>query len=192
MRKSFLLTAATLSLLSTAFANGIGTVNFGTCISESKVGKKEQTNIETLRKQMTSMMEDTENKLRDLSAKFEDTEYLDSLSPKAEEDMKMSYQSLQEDLQRTQQQFYQMMQGANYQLVQKMSNSIAVASEKIAKQKQLDYVINKEACFYVRSDFDVTPLVIQEMDKSFDLDAAQEKKISDNSAVSETAVDGTP
>lgn len=192
MRKSFLSTATALSLLSTGFATEIGIVNFSSCIAESKVGKKEQANIENLRKQMTSMMEDTENKLRDLSAKFEDTEYLDSLSPKAEEEMKMSYQNLQEDLQRYQQQFYQMLQGANYQLVQKMSNNISAASEKIAKQKKLDYVINKEACFYVRSDFDVTPLVIQEMDKSFDLDAAQEKKISDNSALGETSVDGAP
>ena len=183
MHKSFISTLA-LTLAAAGFASDIGIVNFGTCISESKLGKKEQSNLETLRKQMSSMIEDTEAKLRDLSAKFEDTEYLDSLSPKAEEEMKMSYQSLQEDLNRYQQQFYQMFQGANYQLIQKMSQTISAASEKIAKQRNLDYVINKEACFYVKSDFDVTPLVIQEMDKTFE---AESKKLSDNDAVVDEA-----
>ena len=47
------------------------------------------------------------------AAKFEDTEYLDSLSPKAEEDLKIKHQTLQEDLGRYQQQFYQVLQHAN-------------------------------------------------------------------------------
>jgi outer membrane protein len=188
MRKSFSSAVAALALFSTAFAAEIGIVNFSTCLSESKAGRKEQGNIENLRKQMTSMMEDAENKLKDLDAKFKDTEYLDSLSPQAEEEMKTNYQALQEDLGRYQQQFYQLMQGANYQLVHKMSNHIASASEKIAKQNNLDCVVNKEACFYTHSDFDVTSLVIQEMDRAYDLET-QEKKVSDNSAVSETVVD---
>jgi Skp family chaperone for outer membrane proteins len=179
MRKSLLSIVMGLGLLSTAFAADIGIVNFSTCITDSKVGKKEQSNIEALRKQMASMMEDTESKLRDLTTKLNDSEYRDSLSPQAEEEMKINYQALEEDLQRHQQQFYQMMQGANYQLVQKMSHTIAAAAEKIAKQKKLDYVINKEACFYVRSDYDVTPLVIQEMDQTFEKEA-KESKLSDN------------
>jgi len=184
MRKSFLSTVVTLGLLTTGFASDIGIVNFGTCLSESKIGKKEQGNIEALRKQMSAMMTETENKLRDLDAKFADSEYLDSLSPQAEEEMKATHQSLQEDLGRYQQQFYQMIQGANYQLVQKMSNSISAASEKIAKQKKFKYVINKEACFYVGSDLDVTPLVIQEMDKTFELEN-KDKKLSDNSELNQ-------
>ena len=188
MRKSLLSTIAALSCLTSGFAADIGIVNFTTCLSESKIGKKEQGTIETLRKQMGAMMEESENKLRDLSTKFEDSEYMDSLSPKAEEEMKMSYQNLQEDLNRYQQQFYQMIQGANYQLMHKMSSSISGASEKIAKQKKLKYVINKEACFYVGSDLDVTALVIQEMDKTFEAES-QEKKLSDNDAVSDATVD---
>ena len=183
MRKFLLSSAMTLGLLTTGFSSDIGIVNFGTCLSESKIGQKEQGNIEALRKQMSSMMKDTEDKLRDLEAKFADSEYLDSLSPQAEEEMKMTQQNLQEDLGRYQQQFYQMIQGANYQLVQKMSNSISAASEKIAKQKKLKYVINKEACFYVGSDLDVTPLVIQEMDKTFELET-KDKKLSDSSDLS--------
>lgn len=153
-------------------------VNFSTCITNSKYGKKEQENFENLRKQLSSLIEDTEKELKDISAKFEDSEYLDSLSPKAEEEMKARFQTLNDDLSRYQNQFYQVMQQANMQLIHKMSAQITRASEKIAKDKKIDYVINKEACFYFRPDLDVTQQVIAEMDKNFDVDA--KKKVSDN------------
>lgn len=158
----------------------IGVVNLSTCLAESKSGKKEQENLESLRNQMASLIEGTEKELREISSKFEDTEYLDSLSPKAEEDLKIKYQTLQEDLSRYQNQFYQVLSHANYQMMQKVGTQISSASEKVAKQKKLDYVINKDACFYIHPDFDVTSQVISEMDKNFDLDARANKKLSDN------------
>lgn len=184
MRKTFLSAAALLAILAgsvDAADNAfIGVVNFANCITESKAGKKEQENMENLRKQMSSLIENTEKELREISAKFDDTEYLDTLSPKAEEDLKIKHQTLQEDLGRYQQQFYQVLNHANYQMVQKMSATIATASEKVAKVKNLDYVMNREACFYIRSDLDVTNLVVAEMDKSFELDSKQTKRLSEN------------
>lgn len=179
-----LFSAAALFALMTgpAFADDsslIGVVNFSNCITDSKAGKKEQENMENLRRQMSSLIENTEKELHELTAKFEDTEYLDSLSPKAEEDLKVKHQSLQEDLGRYQQQFYQVLQHAQYQMVQKMSGTIAMASEKIAREKNLNYVMNREACFYIRPDLDVTELVVAEMDKSFEQDS-KSKKLSDN------------
>ena len=61
-----------------------------------------------------------------------------------------------------------------------MSSKIASAAAAIAKQKNLDYVINKEVCFYIRSDLDCTPMVIDELNKSFDLESKNSKKLSDN------------
>jgi outer membrane protein len=154
----------------------IGVVNFATCITESKSGQKEQESMENIRKQMSSMIEDTEKELKELSAKFEDTDFLDSLSPKAEEEMRLKYQTLQDDLGRYQNQFYQVLQHAQYQLMQKMSGNISKASEVVAKTAGLEFVINKEACFYIRSDLDVTNAVIAELDKSFE----SSKKVSEN------------
>jgi len=183
MRKSLSMAAALFALAAgPAFADDapvIGAVNFTSCITDSKAGKKEQENMENLRKQMSSLIENTEKELREISAKFEDTEYLDSLSPKAEEDLKIKHQTLQEDLGRYQQQFYQVLQHANYQLVQKMSQTIAAAAEKIAQEKNLDYVMNREACFYIRPDLDLTSVVIEQMDRSFEQDS-KSKKLSDN------------
>ena len=156
-----------------------GVVNFANCVTQSKHGKKEQANFEHIRKQMTSLMETTEKDLHEVSAKLEDTEYLDSLSPKSEEELKGKFQALQEDLGRYQNQFYQVLNHANCQMIQKMSTNISKAAERIAVQKSLDYVINKEVCFYIRADFDVTPQVIAEMDKTFELDV-KAKNLSDN------------
>ena len=181
---------ATFSLCA---ADATSVVNFSTCITNSKYGKKEQENFEGLRKQLSSLIDDTEKELKDISAKFEDSEYLDSLSPKAEEELKARFQTLNEDLSRYQGQFYQVMQQANMQLVHKMSTQIARASEKIAKDKKLDYVINKEACFYFRPDLDLTQQVISEMDKNFEVDA-KTKKLSDNTEEpgSKTSTEETP
>ncbi len=184
MRKLLLSAAVVFGLMgTTAQADEkqavIGVVNFASCVTESKMGKKEQENMENIRKQMSSLIEDTEKELKEIAAKFEDTEYLDSLSPKAEEDLKIKFQTLQEDMGRYQNQFYQVLQHANYQMIQKMSGSIAKAAEKIARAKNLDYVMNKEACFYIRPDLEVTTLVISELDRSFETDA-KAKSVSDN------------
>lgn len=178
----FLFSAATLigalSSATAAESPKIGVVNFATCVAESKAGLKEQETMENMRKQMASMIEDTEKELKDIASKFEDAEFLDSLSPKAEEELKTRFQALQEDLGRYQNQFYQVLNHANYQMIQKISSTIAKAAEKIAEYKKLDYVMNKEACFYIRSDLDMTGLVIDEMNKNFEIEA---KKLSDNS-----------
>jgi outer membrane protein len=157
----------------------VGVVNFTSCLTDSKFGKQEQQNLENIRKQMSSIMEETEKELKDISSKLEDQEYLDGLSPKAEEELKVKYQSLNEDLMRYQNQFYQVLNQANYQIVQKLSSSISKASEKVAKEKNLSYVMNKDACFYYKPDLEVTTLVIQEMDKNFEIDL-KSKKISEN------------
>lgn len=178
MRKLFLslATAATCFTSAAIAAEQQGVVNFSSCITDSKIGKREQQNFENIRKQMSGLIENTEKELKELSAKFEDTEYLDSLSPKAEEELKVKYQTLQEDLGRYQNQFYQVLQHAQYQMAQKVSNSIAQAAEKVAKEKHLSCVINKDACFYVNPNMDLTETVISQMNKDFDA-----KKLSDNS-----------
>ncbi len=170
---------ATLVLTGTAFAaeqGAIGAVNFATCITESKSGKKEQEHLEGLRKQMGSLIEKTEKELKELAGKFEDTEFLDSLSPKAEEELKLKHQTLEEDLARYQNQFYQVLQHSQYQMVQKISAQIAKAAEAIANEKKLDYVLNKEMCFFIRPTLDLTNAVVAEMDKLFEKD----KKLADN------------
>lgn len=146
----------------------IGVVNFASCMTESKAGKQEEENMQNMRKQMAAMAETTEKELKELMAKLEDPEVLESLSPKAEEEMRARVLTLQEDMGRYQNQFYQLLQHAQYQMYQKMSGHIAKASEKVANDRKLAYVINREACFFIRDDHDVTKDVIAVMDQNFE------------------------
>jgi outer membrane protein len=187
MFKTLLTAAALLGMNSTVSAepakkSNVGSVNFVSCITESKSGKKEQENLENIRKQLSTVIEDTEKELREIAGKFEDTEYLDSLSPKAEEELRNKFQALQDDLGRHQNQFYQTLNFFNQQMIQKIGSNIAKAAEKIADEQHLDYVINKEACFFIRSNLDVTASVIEEMDNQYEIEAkAAEVKSADES-----------
>ncbi len=154
--------------------SNFGIVNFGTCVSDSKLGKQEQASFESLKKQMSTLLEDTEKQLNELAAKFNDPEYIDGLSPEAEEDLKNKFRTLNEELGRYQNQYYQVMNQANMRIVQTLSTSIAAASEKVAKDKKLDMVANKDAFFYYSPVKDVTPLVIAEMDKNFAQDSKKQ------------------
>jgi outer membrane protein len=168
-----IVTALTTAAFSAENVLNYGIVNFGTCVSDSKLGKQEQASFESLKKQMTVLLEDTEKQLNELSTKFNDPEYLDGLSPEAEEELKVKFRTLNEELSRYQNQYYQVMNQANMRIMQTLAAGINSASEKVAKDKKLSMVVNKDACFYFTPALDVTNLVIVEMDKSF---APQEAK----------------
>ena len=171
MKQRLISTFLASLLCTTAFAaepaQPFGVVNFNTCISDSKLGIQEQASFESLKKQMSNLLEDTEKQLNDLTAKFNDPDYLDGLSPEAEEELKNKFRSLNEELNRYQNQYYQVMNQANMRIIQTLSNSINTASEKVAKDKKLNLILNKEACFYYTPALDITTLVIAEMDKTF-------------------------
>lgn len=168
-RLGFSAIVATLWLASVNAADtaSFGVVNFGTCVSDSKLGKQEQDSFETLKKQLSSQMEETEKQLNDMAAKFNDPDYLDGLSPEAEEELKNKFRSLSDSLNQQQNQYYQVMNQANMRIVQNISNAINTASAKVAKEKKLSVVFNKDACFYYADSLDVTKQVVVEMDKAF-------------------------
>ncbi len=168
MKRKFGIVALVLaSLFASANAADVGIVNFSTCIAESKLGKQEQGAFEALKNQMGSLLQDTEKKLTDLSSKFNDPEYMDGLSPEGEEKLKIEFRTLNEELGRYQNQYYQVLNQANMKIVQNLNATINVASEKVAKEKKLGVVVNKEACYFCSPSLDITSLVIAEMDKNF-------------------------
>lgn len=156
----------------------VGVVNFSSCMTESKVGQQEQASFEALKNQMTSLLEDTEKQINEIAAKFNDSEYMDGLSPEAEEEMKNKFRSLNEEMNRYQNQYYQVLNQANMKIVQAMGGNIQDAAQKVADNKKLTMVINKEACFFHTPTLDVTNLVIAEMDKAYEKNKA---KVAENS-----------
>lgn len=181
INRKFLLSAATfLSISSSVFGiskgSSFGIVDFGTCIMESKYGKKEQAGFESLKNQIQSMLQDAEKQLGEVTAKLQDQDYLDSLSPEAEMELKGRYQALSEEYGRYQNQYYQVLQQANMRVVQTMSQHITQASQEVAKDMKIPLVVSKEAAFYYDPNFDMTQLVIEKMNKDFDNEAKKEAK----------------
>jgi outer membrane protein len=154
----------------------IGVVNFQSCISDSKYGQNEQKQLEDIKSQWSSLITDTEKELKDLSKKMQDQEYMDGLSPEAERELKIKFSTLNEDMSKYQNQLYQVLNQANYFSMQKMLSNISKASEIIAKQEKLSFVMNKDAVFYVKPDLDLTKQVIAEMDKDYAIEQKNNAK----------------
>lgn len=167
--------AALLVLGSTLEAAGLGVVDFKICVENSKMGKKERENFDVLKKKMEGQLEEKEKSLKDMATKLEDTDYLDSLSPEGETDLKRKFRALNQEMATLQNQFLQLLQQTNVKILQKMHESVEKASASVAKEKGLDAVLNKEACFFVTPALDISNTVVERLDKQFE----EEKKSTD-------------
>ncbi len=154
----------------------IALVNFKTCVEKSKVGQKEQVGFDGMKKQMETIMIEKEKTLSDVSAKFNDMDYLDSLSPEAEADLKHKYRSLSQEYQQQQNQFYQTLSQANVAIVQKLTQDVTKACEKAAKTHGIDLIINEEAAFYNTSAVDISQIIIKIMDETFTNDNSEKEQ----------------
>lgn len=150
-----------------AVAPQVGVVNFRTCVENSKFGKQEQANFDNLRKQMEEVLEEKEKTLTELSNKFNDPDYLDSLSPEAEAELKHKFRSLNQEMSQHQQQYYQILNQANMKIIQTIADSINEAAKVVAKNRRLDLIINQEGTFFYQNTLDVSDDIVKEMDRNF-------------------------
>lgn len=152
----------------------IAVVNFKTCVENSKMGKQEQANFESLKKQMEAVLEEKEKALNDMAAKFNDPDYLDSLSAEAETEIKRKFRAQSQELSANQNQYMQILQQTNMKVIQKLTESASEASKKYAQDNKIDLILNEES-FYYSPDLDVSKEIIAMMDKQFDKEAAEQK-----------------
>lgn len=151
----------------------IGLVNFKTCVETSKLGKQEQATFDAMKKQMESILGEKEKVLNEMATKFNDPDYLDSLAPEAETELKRKFRALSQEIQQQQQQYYQTLNQANVKILQKISETISKATGEVANEKKLDIVFNEESCFYYSPDLDVSTNVVQKMDIAYDKEAKE-------------------
>lgn len=153
----------------------IAVVNFKTCVEKSKLGKQEQANFDALKKQMETILEEKEKTLNDIANKFNDIDYLDSLSPEAETELKRKFRALNQELNQQQTQYYQALNQANIKIIQKITDDITAASKEVAKKLNLDLVLNEDGCFFNCADLDISNEVVAVLDNTFDRDAKESK-----------------
>lgn len=154
----------------------IRTVNFKSCVENSKLGKQEQANFEALKKQMENILAEKEKTLNEIAEKFEDPDYLDSLSPEAETEIKRNFRHLNQELTQLQQQYYQALSQTNMKVVQKLTDVVNKAADTVAKQNGYDLILNEESYFHSNPDLDVSSKIVVAMDQLFDDAKAKEKE----------------
>jgi outer membrane protein len=142
----------------------VGTVNFKECLEKSKFGKQEQARFEQMKRKLEQSIEQKEKELNEMSPKFSD-EYLDSLTPEAEAELKEKFGLLNQEMNQMQNQYYQTLDQANTELVQKLFEMITEVSKKISEEKGLDLIINDAVCFYKSKELDVSSDVIIKLDE---------------------------
>ncbi len=166
----FALGIAAMVLSGTVCADSmsVGVVNFKKCVEESKLGKQEQNSLEALQNQISTALEKTQAELESLAKKLNDEDYMDGLSPEAEEKLKIQFQSLSQEMGAYQNQYYQMMQQAEFKMMQTVQGKVQEASNKVAQALKLELILNEQVSFFFSSGLDVTEKILAEMDKTFD------------------------
>lgn len=148
----------------------LGFVNFKTCLEVSKQGQQEKSAFEALKNQMHETLDSTDKELEEIAKKLEDQDYMDSLSPSSEDELKHKFQALSQEFSRYQNQYYQLLNQANYKMFQSLHELVASASEKIREKLALSLIMNEESAFSFAPSLDITSSVIEEMDRLFDLE----------------------
>ncbi len=146
----------------------IGFVNFQTCIEKSKLGQHEKNGFEALKKQMSDALEKTDKEIEEMAKKLEDQDYMDGLSPTAEEELKERFQGMSQEFARYQNQFYQLLQQANYKMLQTLHDDVARAAEKVRETNRLALLLSEDSVFAHVSTLDFTNAVIDQMNKQYD------------------------
>jgi len=163
--------AAETAASATPRALKVGMVNFRDCVAESKLGKQEQAAFEIIKKKMESVVEEKEKELNEIADKLNDPDQLDLMSPEAETELKRKFRNLNQEMTQLQSQYYQSLNQTNFKIVQKLADTVAEASEQVAKEHNFDLLVNDESIFYYKDTLDVTPEVVRKMDKIFDEEA---------------------
>ncbi|MEC7839404.1 MAG: OmpH family outer membrane protein [Chlamydiota bacterium] len=142
----------------------IGVINFKECVEKSKMGKQEQTSFEALKKQAEQMLQSKEKEMSEIASKLDDQDYLDSLSADAEAELKHKFRTLNQQLAQNQQQLYQTLSQANFKIVQKLTDKVNEAAEKVADKMKLDMILNEDACFFFTESLDITDETVKTLD----------------------------
>jgi len=148
----------------------VGFVNFKTCVEKSKQGQQEKNAFEAMKNQMTETLEKTDKELEGIAKKLEDQDYMDGLSPAAEQELKQNFQVLSQDFSRYQNQYYQLLQQANYKMLQTMHDEVSFAAEQVREDKKLSLLLSEDSTFAYSASLDFTEEVIKQMDKQFEIE----------------------
>jgi len=169
MKKFLTLALLTLGSLSAAETTSkIGFIDFERCSTDSKVGKEEYSAFNALQNKAMADMQAMDKERQELAEKAKDQDYLDGLSPEAQNELNQKIQNQQMKMQMAGESYQNTLRQMYEAMEQKITSSVTTASKKIAEEKNLDFVFPSKLCIVSRDQMNVTSEVIKKMDELFD------------------------
>lgn len=148
-------------------------VNFKECVSKSKAGKTEEASFEELKKQMEAVLSEKDKGLNEIADKFEDPDYIDSLSAEAETELKRKFRALSQEVQQQQQEFYQQLSQTNMKVIQKLTDMATKAAETVAKRDKIQLILSEAETFFYAPELDITDEVVKILDEIYEKESKE-------------------
>lgn len=148
-------------------------VNFKECVAKSKAGKTEESSFEELKKQMETVLSEKDKALNEMAEKFEDPDYLDSLSADAETELKRKFRALSQEVQQQQQEFYQQLSQTNVKVIQKLTDMATKAAETVAKRDKIQLILSEAEAFFYAPELDITNEVVKILDEIYEKESKE-------------------
>ena len=148
-------------------ANKYGVVNFRRCIEETKTGQKEEQSFNQMKTELTAMAEGREKEIQEIMAKLQDSDFIDSISPEEEQKLKQEFAMKNQEMRMFENQFYQTMNQANFQLLHKIRQEAQSASAKVGEKEGVLLIVDEETCFFAHPALNLTDSIIAQMNDDF-------------------------
>lgn len=171
MKKLVLSTLLASATLFGVDATKVGIVDFQQCAMDSALGKKEEEAFGALQKQISSLMEDTGKKYKELDDKLNDKDFTDGLSPEGRKELEAKRENLGQEMQRYQQQQYMVLNQAHQKRIQTIRNAAAEAATAVAQKNGVAVILDKNETLFALDSLNMTKDIIAKMDENFEKDS---------------------
>ncbi len=176
MRKCMVVTVATAVFCLFTLGAGaaelkIGVVDFQQVVEQSDPGKKFEAGLKAEGEQMEAEIEKGKEELKALKEKLERESMV--MSEKAKEEKQIEFNVKLSGLQKRQAQFRKDFVSKQRQGVGQLRRDVLEVSHEIGKKDKFDLILSKDALLYMDAGVDITPKVIQSLNKRYKDQGAQ-------------------
>lgn len=155
----------------------VGVISTKKIFEESKLAQEAQKMYQKLKSQMDTALEAKLAAFQEIERQEKDEDYMESLSKEAAGELRLKKKGVEEEANRIQGQYFQLMQQARGKVMQKLLDQVGVISKKIAEQgldgNKLDLILSDESCTYFAAKLDITEKVVAEINALYESEQAK-------------------
>lgn len=145
----------------------IGVVNLQRCLEESLLGKKEQEELDRIKKRFSKSIGKLEEELKSMYSKLQDEEYMEGLSQTASDELRKDFEEKTGEYQVLMSQYQQELNQRHVKRLQKVFDEVKKASQIVRQKKNLSVILNEEVVL-AAPNVDQTEAIIKILDESFE------------------------